>query len=130
MGGTAQGRPRAYVSNLSCMTAQCHGDLKFMDKPLTLGTVKFVHSKHLQRDAEREKPHEQRLSELEKIAQRTRRRGAFQELDAVVSEAGPAEATLRQARATCARSGRCKCERATLVEFSQLRHRRSADCAA
>ena len=60
------GRPRAYVSNLSCMTAQCHGDLKFMDKPLLLGSVTFTHARHLKRDTAEEEKHKQRFEELQK----------------------------------------------------------------
>lgn len=65
------GRPRAHVSDDSCLTSACHGDQAFMTKKLTIGearedirlvdgietkiqrepTVSFFHEKHLQADA-------------------------------------------------------------------------------
>src|SRR5262245_44229012 len=51
-------RPRAHVSNDSCLTSKCHGDLKFMDKPIQLGTVEFTHAKHLKRSNDDEQRHE------------------------------------------------------------------------
>ena len=116
------GRPRAYVSNLSCMTAQCHGDLRFMDKPLTLGTVKFVHANHLQRDPASEKPNQQRFAELEKTLKGLVGDDHFKELNAAVSDAGPADARYDKLAALC-EEWKVQVERATLVEFSQLRHR-------
>lgn len=61
-------RPRAHVSDASCLTASCHGDRKYLPKSLSIGqprlekrfvagretevqrnpTVHFVHEKHLQ----------------------------------------------------------------------------------
>jgi hypothetical protein len=45
-------RPRAHVASESCMTSNCHGDQKFMDKVLELGNVKFTHAKHLDPNSE------------------------------------------------------------------------------
>lgn len=45
-------RPRAHVSTASCLTSECHGDQSFMDKVLQLGTVTFVHAKHMNPDSE------------------------------------------------------------------------------
>jgi nitrate/TMAO reductase-like tetraheme cytochrome c subunit len=116
------GRPRAYVSDLSCMTAQCHGDLRFMDKPLTLGTAKFLHSNHLQRDAASEKPNEQRFAELQKTLKGQVGEEHYKELEAVVSLSGPAEERYDKLAALCA-EWKVEVQRTTLVEFSQLRHR-------
>jgi nitrate/TMAO reductase-like tetraheme cytochrome c subunit len=116
------GKPKAYVSNLSCLTSQCHGDLKFMDKPLLLGTVKFVHSNHLDRDPEREKPHQQRLEELRKTLTGLVGQQRFDELNAVAAEAGPAQPRYETLTALCGQWG-VEVERGMLVEFSQLRHR-------
>lgn len=61
-------RPRAHVSDASCLTAPCHGDRAYLAKPLLIGeprmekrliglqetevqrnpTVRFVHEKHLE----------------------------------------------------------------------------------
>jgi nitrate/TMAO reductase-like tetraheme cytochrome c subunit len=117
------GRPRAHVSNLSCLTAQCHGDLRFMDKPLLLGNVKFVHAKHLQRDAQREEPFVQRLAELEKALRTLVGEQRFGELDAVASEVGAGQERYDKLAALC-RQWNVSANRDTLVEFSQLRHRK------
>jgi nitrate/TMAO reductase-like tetraheme cytochrome c subunit len=116
------GRPRAYVSNLSCMTAECHGDLRFMDKPLSLGTVTFVHAKHLDRDPELEKPNQQRLSELEKNLRQQVGEEHYEQLQATATESGPAEDRYEKLVALC-QEWEAPIDRATLVEFSQLHHR-------
>jgi hypothetical protein len=116
------GRPRAYVSNLSCLTSACHGDLRFMDKPLLIGNVKFVHANHLERDPDREKPHVARLDELTRALKLLVGDQHFNELESVVSEAGPAEARYDKLVSLCGKWG-VAAERDTLVEFSQLRHR-------
>lgn len=46
-GRAGAGRPRARVNDASCMTSGCHGDGKFMDTEIRLGTVTFVHARHL-----------------------------------------------------------------------------------
>jgi nitrate/TMAO reductase-like tetraheme cytochrome c subunit len=115
-------RPRAHVSNASCMTAQCHGDLKFMDKPLLLGTAKFVHSRHLKPQPEREKRNAERLAELEKLLKTKLGGPRYNDLNATASESGPADARYAKLVAMCGQWD-ARVERATLVEFSQLRHR-------
>ena len=42
-------------------TSKCHGDMGFMDKELSLGTVKFVHAKHLQFDKKKQAVKEKEL---------------------------------------------------------------------
>jgi nitrate/TMAO reductase-like tetraheme cytochrome c subunit len=115
-------RPRAHVSNDSCLTARCHGDLKFMDKPIQLGTVQFVHARHIQRNVDQEKPNERRLADLREVLRETVGAERLGELEAVASESGPA--TDRYDRlAALARGWNAAVERHTLVEFSQLLHR-------
>lgn len=57
-------RPRAHVDNRSCLTSKCHGDLAFMDKEISLGTVKFFHAKHLRLDEGKEEARARELKEL------------------------------------------------------------------
>jgi nitrate/TMAO reductase-like tetraheme cytochrome c subunit len=116
-------RPRAHVSNDSCLTAQCHGDLKFMDKPFQLGTVQFVHARHLQRTDEQEKSAERRLADLREVLRESVGEQHLAELEAVASESSVA-ADRYDRLASLARGWNAAVERHTLVEFSQLLHRR------
>jgi hypothetical protein len=94
-----------------------------MDKPLLLGNVKFIHAKHLQRDDEREKPHVQRLADLETTLRTLVGEKRFGELDAVASEVGPAQERYDKLAELC-RQWEVSASRDTFVEFSQLRHRK------
>lgn len=116
-------RPRAFVSNLSCLTAKCHGDLTFMDKPILLGTVKFTHANHLQRDGEKEKTSEQRLADLEKTLKTLVGDEHFSELESAATQAGPADERYDKL-VVLAQQWNVNAERDTLVEFSQLHHRK------
>lgn len=115
-------RPRAHVSNASCMTAKCHGDERFMDKELTLGTVTFTHSQHLNPLDEREAPHQERLAELEKLLKEQVGEEVFADLERVATQAGPA-AERYDELATLAKKSNSETSRDDLVEFSQLHHR-------
>jgi len=115
-------RPRAHVSNDSCLTSKCHGDLKFMDKPIQLGTVQFTHAKHLKRDGDQEKPNEARLNELSDMLQELVGTERFTELEHVAKEAGPA-AERYDRLVRLAQDWNAAAERDALVEFSQLHHR-------
>ncbi len=46
-GRAGAGRPKAHVNDASCLTSGCHGDNKFMNVELKIGTVTFVHAKHM-----------------------------------------------------------------------------------
>lgn len=116
------GRPRAHVSNASCLTSKCHGDLAFMDKPLLLGNAKFLHSRHLQPQTERDQATAKRLAELQALLKGKIGDEAFGKLDAVAAEAGPAEDRYTRLVALSHASDP-SLPRETLVEFSQLRHR-------
>ena len=119
--GMALENRRTYVSDLSCLTAKCHGDLAFMDKPLTLGNSKFVHAKHLKHDPESEKPNQQRLESLEASLKQLLGEH-FGELNAVVSEAGSADQRYDRLTELC-KQWMVDVSRDTLIEYSQLRHR-------
>lgn len=115
-------RPRAHVSNESCMTAKCHGDERFMDKPIMLGSVQFTHARHLRRDDLAEKPNGERLAELEKTLLTLVGQEHFAQLESVARESGPAEARYNKLLYLC-RQWNSPVERDVLVEFSQLHHR-------
>jgi len=98
--GTA--RPRAHVSDASCLTSACHGDRKYMPESLLIGeprmekryiagqetevqrnpTVHFVHEKHLQVDGKVAENEEQLIT----IARRLKAAapGAFDRIRAAV----------------------------------------------
>lgn len=115
-------RPRAHVSNDSCLTSNCHGDGKFMDKPIQLGTVEFTHAKHLRRTEEQEKPQQVRLAEIEKTLKDLVGKERFKELKTVALVAGPAEDRYDHL-VGFARQWNVPVERDLLIEFSQLQHR-------
>ncbi len=115
-------RPRAHVSNLSCMTAKCHGDERFMDKPIMLGSVQFTHANHLRRDASVEQPNGERLAELETTFKTLVGQERFAELESVARESGPGDQRYNKMEAIC-KQWNAAVERDALVEFSQLHHR-------
>ncbi len=116
-------RPRAHVSDKSCLTSKCHGDLKFMDKPLWVGTVKFVHSGHLRADEKKIKASERRLAEVRKTLAEVVGQERIEELVAVAQLSGAAEIRYGQMRDLCAKWG-AAVEGDLLEELSQLLHRR------
>ena len=122
-GGRSSGtRPRARVNEASCMTSKCHGDLKFMDKPIQMGTVRFVHAKHLKRTDVDENGKKLRLEELQKTLKGLVGEAHFVELEKTAKLAEPAGE--RQARlAELCRDWNATVEPNVLVEFSQLNHR-------
>lgn len=114
-------RPRAHVSDLSCTTAKCHGDNRFMDKPILMGTVKFVHSHHLQHDDSLEEPKQRELLEIEGRL-RASLGEHFEELESVAKDTGPGEARHDKMVEMC-RKWNVEVDRNTLVSFSDLHHR-------
>src|SRR5262245_36061957 len=115
-------RPRAHVSNESCLTSKCHGDRKFMDKAMQLGTVQFTHAKHLQRNDERERNAGERLSALESELKGLVGDERFGELQAVARQAGPAAERYDTLVRMC-RDWNASVPRESVVEYSQLVHR-------
>jgi len=90
-GRYGQSRPRAHVDNRSCLTSRCHGDLRFMDKELKLGTVTFTHAKHLQHDAEKQEKTQVEMGKLTEVLRPLLGDTRFKELSEVASETGPAK---------------------------------------
>lgn len=115
-------RPRAHVSDTSCMTAKCHGDEGFMDKPIMLGSVLFTHARHLRRDDQTEQPNGQRLEELRASLQELVGQERFLQLQSLARESGPAEERYNKLDAIC-QQWNVATDRNVLIEFSQLHHR-------
>lgn len=88
-------RPRAHVSNDSCTTSKCHGDGKFMDKVIDVGTVKFTHARHLNLDPKEQDAFRKDLDELSKNLRSVVGDERFSQLETAAQESGPA-ATARQ----------------------------------
>lgn len=115
-------RPRAHVSNDSCLTSKCHGDRKFMDKVIDVGTVKFMHSRHLNLDAKQLEKSRQELAELSNTLRATVGDEKFVQLEAAAKESGPAEPRIDQLVAL-AQAWNAEIDRDKLQTFSQLQHR-------
>jgi len=115
-------RPRAHVTNASCLASKCHGDLRFMDKPLALGTVVFVHAKHLKRTPEMEQPHLDRLHDREAALKALVGARHFAELEEVARQSGPQEERSAKLVALC-RAWNVSVESDVLVDFATLQHR-------
>jgi len=103
-------RPRAHVSDASCLASNCHGDGAYLTKVLPIGeprteqrivsgtpvdvqrapTVQFVHEKHLRVEAKRAET-DQRYEELEAKLRGALPAEAFAELHQVAVSIEPAE---------------------------------------
>ena len=118
-GRYGKSRPRAHVDNRSCLTSKCHGDLSFMDKEISLGTVKFFHAKHLQPDEAKQAAMAQ---ELKKITEALRERFSQERLEKLTEVACLAEpAKERNDRMlTLASEWGVKVEPQQLATFSEL----------
>jgi nitrate/TMAO reductase-like tetraheme cytochrome c subunit len=118
--GTA--RPRAHVDNLSCLTSKCHGDMQFMDKEISLGTVKFTHAKHLRYGDDKRAATRKDLEDLAGFLQEAVGMKRFEELEEVARQAVPAVQRLdRMTRLID--DWKAKVEPLQLSKFSQLQHR-------
>jgi nitrate/TMAO reductase-like tetraheme cytochrome c subunit len=82
-------RPRAHVDNRSCLTSKCHGDNRFMDKEISIGTVKFTHARHLREDEKKIEDNKRQLTDL--TAQLRQRLGneRFDRIEEIAREAVP-----------------------------------------
>jgi hypothetical protein len=87
-------RPRAHVDDRSCLTSQCHGDLKFMEKELSLGTVKFTHANHLELHGEKLTKTKQELEAEANALRQIVGAERLGELETVAQEVGPAQARI------------------------------------
>lgn len=115
-------RPRAHVSNQSCLTAKCHGDLKFMDKSIDIGTVKFTHATHLQLKQESLQSVQQELDTLSKSIRSAVGDEVFTSLQSAANESGLHAARVDKL-VTLAKGASQEVSRADLEKFSQLSHR-------
>lgn len=116
-------RPRAHVSNDSCMTAKCHGDQRFMDKTIELGTVRFVHATHLQLNKASQESVQKELDDLSKSLRTAVGEERFGQMEAVANGSGPHETRVDKLANLAIASG-ANVERSDLEKFSQLNHRR------
>jgi len=115
-------RPRAHVDNLSCLTSKCHGDLRFMEKPLQLGSVTFIHAKHLQRTDGQEQQHADRLRGLQTTLKQLVGDEHFAQLELVAKQATPAVERYGKLVTMC-KEWQVSVAREMLTEFTQLHHR-------
>ena len=115
-------RPRAHVAPESCMTSACHGDRSFMTKPLEVGTVTFVHAKHLMHTAQDEQPTLDRLAAVTRLLEQKLGREHLAELTAAARQIGPAEERTDVLSRLC-EPWNVKIDRPLLAEFFQLEHR-------
>jgi nitrate/TMAO reductase-like tetraheme cytochrome c subunit len=115
-------RPRAHVSNQSCLTSKCHGDLGFMDKEiLVAGTVKFVHAKHLSPDKQNSEALARGLKELTESLRKRIDQEHLDKLEKVARECLPAQEREQRMTAVVKEAG-ANIERQELVEFAQYQH--------
>jgi nitrate/TMAO reductase-like tetraheme cytochrome c subunit len=115
-------RPRAHVDNASCLTSKCHGDMKFMEKPLKMGSVTFAHAKHLQRTDGEEKKHADRLQELKQKLTQAVGDAHYADLELVSKQATPAVERYNRLVSMC-KDWQVSVAREVLTEFTQLQHR-------
>ncbi|MFO0969843.1 MAG: NapC/NirT family cytochrome c [Gemmataceae bacterium] len=120
-GRYGSGRPRAHVDNRSCLTSKCHGDLGFMDKELALGTVKFVHAKHLQFDAKKREAREKELQDLSETLGALVGKERFAKLEEASLEAVPADVQLTRL-GKMVDDWNVKVDKSNLERFAQLHH--------
>jgi len=116
-------RPRAHVSNDSCLTAKCHGDLRFMEKPIEIGTVRFTHATHLQLKPEALAAVEKELDTLKASIEQAVGKERFAPLLAAANESGPHKARVDRLVNLVSAAG-ASVSRDDLEKFSQLTHRR------
>lgn len=115
-------RPRAHVSNLSCLTSKCHGDLGFMNKELSVGgTIKFVHAKHLGTDKQKQEAVQQDLKKLTDSLRQRLDKDHLQKLEEAARQCLPApERNERMAQVV--KDAGANVEGHELATFSQLQH--------
>ena len=121
-GRYGKSRPRAHVAPESCLTSNCHGDGRFLDKPLQVGTVTFKHSKHIKHSDEEEQKHELRFAALTKELETKLGPERFAQLKNAAREIGLAEARTDAMERLCL-TWNVSVDRALLMELYQLTHR-------
>jgi len=121
-GRYGKGRPRAFVNNNSCLTSKCHGDNRFMDKEITMGTVRFSHAKHLRPDGKKQEAAEQELAALSQALRKDLGDETFQELEPIARQALHAK-ELETLMVKLASDHHVKAKADDLRRFAQLLHR-------
>jgi nitrate/TMAO reductase-like tetraheme cytochrome c subunit len=115
-------RPRAHVSNLSCLTSKCHGDLQFMDKEIPIGaTVKFVHAKHLGPDQKKQEAAEKALKDLTQSLGKRLDKQHLDKLEELARECIPAQER-DERMADVVKEAGADIPMHELVAFSQYHH--------
>ncbi|MFO1095925.1 MAG: NapC/NirT family cytochrome c [Planctomycetaceae bacterium] len=115
-------RPRAHVSNDSCLTSNCHGDQKFMDQDIAVGTVQFTHASHLQVDLKQLQNIEQEIAAVRAQIVAAAGEEIAGELQSAAREAGP-YADRMDRMAKIAARGAAPVGQADLQRLSELSHR-------
>jgi nitrate/TMAO reductase-like tetraheme cytochrome c subunit len=115
-------RPRAHVSNDSCMTAKCHGDQRFMDKTIEIGSVRFTHAAHLRLNQESLEATKKELAELRQTIRAAVGEELFASLQTAADESGLHETRVDKLVVLASASG-TEVSRSDLEKFSQLSHR-------
>lgn len=91
-GRAGAGRPKAHVNDASCLTSGCHGDNKYLDKPIKLGNVTFTHAKHLAAQGKIRTEVEQRTADLRTRLTASIGKDLLNALDLLAQPIEPAEA--------------------------------------
>jgi hypothetical protein len=105
------------------MTAKCHGDNRFMDKVIEIGSVRFTHANHLKLDEKSQASVKQELEQVSKKIRAAVGDDQFQKLEQTVNEAGPHQTRIDKLVAL-AKSAATPVDRTDLENYSQLHHRR------
>ena len=116
-------RPRAHVSNLSCTTAKCHGDMAFMNKVIAIGSVRFTHASHLTPDEKALSATAQELDQLSQTIRSAVGEERFAALAAAAAEAGPHKNRVDKLVSLAKGEGGAV-SRGDLEKLSQLTHRK------
>lgn len=114
-------RPRAHVDNRSCLTSKCHGDMGFMKTELSLGTVKFVHAKHLQFDTKKIEAKQEELKDLTKTLRDLLGAERLAKVEEAALEVGPAQPRTDRI-VKMVGDWNIKASRGQIERFSQLHH--------
>lgn len=115
-------RPRAHVSNDSCMTAKCHGDGKFMDKSIEVGSVRFSHASHLNLQAESSEKLKKELEETAAALKKSAGEELFARLEEIARQSVPHKQRIDSLEQLAKSSG-AALSRDELERYSQLVHR-------
>jgi nitrate/TMAO reductase-like tetraheme cytochrome c subunit len=137
------GRPRAHVSDDSCLRSGCHGDRAFLTKTLYIGeprmeqrpsgdriidvqrspTVRFVHAKHLDVAAVRERVLRE-MAAIQDRLERTLDAAGRQRIQKATSAVGPAHEREGELRRVSADLGLSEATRKDAFDLMALEHRR------